>query len=430
MSRTVIKKAALGLIAGALVTGCSSKETGFTKNLDLNVIVKGSDPVEVKAEKLAKASEALLSAQGFAYASDVADLALQIDSKNLRAQFVKAVLAPILPQKGIMARIAPLAEKNATFKADYEKAVTDFKKQAPNSTLKSFLFDGTADIQSEAEMQVHVDEVVAGFDTLRRFAKDNKDKELTVLTTDAFYAPMLERSSASCTVFKSKPENYTIECPIKGKELDITLTRADFEAVQAFAAGFQLYAALLNSYDLSGALKVAQAHPPGSPEPTREQVISELLADPKFGELRVQNGFRLVKELGSDAVSGLRWIIANQKSLCPSGTMSPDNRMGHMLDQGICLTAAQKSELPASLAKAESILNGKGLVVEVGSKKTPKQIVPMAVIETPIGNLRSLTPLKYNGCDEVVEVADGSLNGLFPNADLNEILKGESTCRN
>jgi len=43
--------------------------------------------------------------RGFAYASDVADLSLQTDSSNVRAQFVKAALAPILVHKGIFLTI-------------------------------------------------------------------------------------------------------------------------------------------------------------------------------------------------------------------------------------------------------------------------------------------------------------------------------------
>ena len=307
----------LGLIASSIV-GCSSSKQE-QKPLDTNSISaasimanKTSTPTD-KAEQLAKAAEQLLTVQGFVYANDVADLALQQDPTNLRAKFVKAVLAPIMAQRGVLARIAPLAEKDYQLKADYDKMIADLETNSPNSTLKSFLLDGQPDITTEAGVQSYIDGLANGFGELRQFAKTNKNETLTVMASDAFFNIMQKRFEDACIVVETNPWEYEYQCPSPVNMLEVSFSRADFEGVQQIASGYELYFSLNNSYDLSGAIQVALDNK-GEQKPNAQKIVDDLLKDKSFGIIRTGNGFKKIKDMGFDAVTGMRWVIKNQTS--------------------------------------------------------------------------------------------------------------------
>lgn len=428
----MFKKFIAVVCLGALSVGCkgltsSFEEEGKTSVNAAGILASTANPDD-KAEQLAKAAEQLLTVQGFAYANDVADLALQQDSSNFRAKLIKAVLAPIMVQRGILARVEPLADKDLKLREEYDKFVSDLEMKTPNSTLKTFLLDGRPDISSEADVQNYVDSVVESFATLRQFAKDNKDANITVMTSDAFYQVMLRRFQDSCTVVMTKPYEYEYRCPSPVKMLEVTFSRADFEAIQQMAAGYELYYSLYNSYELTSAIQVAlkfkdEYHAPQS-------VIEELLKDSKFGTLRAGNAFKRIRQMGVDAVVGMRWVLSNQDTLCPMGKASPRNRIGALVNTGLCLEYT--SDVSVGLKKAAQILAGKEIAVtfEVNDYTYPYSTVvrPGALMDSPIADLRSLTPLKFNKCNLVEEIADGSVGGLFPKADANEVLLRTSYC--
>lgn len=246
------------LFAVALTTGCTKSSTeeksSSVQTIELGQILSASNlTLASKAEQLAKAAEQLLTVQGFVYANDVADLALAQDASNLRARFIKAILVPVMVQKGIFARLAPLAAKDARAQEEYSNGLAELQSKYPNSTLKTFLLDGVADIRDESDVQNYVESLVEGFAAIRKFSKDNKDQNLTVLASDTFLTIMKRRYEESCIVVRVDPWTYRIECPSPVNLMEITLSRADFEGLQQIAAGYELYFALYNSYDVNGA---------------------------------------------------------------------------------------------------------------------------------------------------------------------------------
>ena len=169
--RTVICSALL-----LSLTACTGSKKSNVTTIDAASIVASTNLTkEQKADKLAKAAEQLLTAQGFSYANDVADLALEVDSANLRAQFVKALLGPIMVQKGIYKRVKPLADLDQSASEQYAQVVAKFDVQVPNSTVKEFMFDGQEDIKNEADIQNYIDAFANSFKVIREFAKANKN---------------------------------------------------------------------------------------------------------------------------------------------------------------------------------------------------------------------------------------------------------------
>ena len=445
MKMAVFKGLIRGLAAASVlvIVGCSGKqgpaqsggeqgaqggkETGTVDAA--NVLNNNSLNTQDRAEQLAKSAEQLVSVQGFAYASDVADLALQLDPNNLRAKLVKAALAPVMAQKGILARIAPLVGRDPALRDEYNRLIGEIQTRAPNSTLKSFLLEGPADISTEADLQKYLDDLADGFGSLRQFAKNSKNETITVRVSDAFFDIMKKRYEDACTVVQTSPNVYQYDCPSVLNMLEVNLNRADFESVQQVAAGYELYVSLWNSYNASGAVQVAINNRRPGMRPTTPQVIDELLLNPVFGTIRPGNGFQKVRDMGVDAVTGYRWITSNQASLCPLRSPQPRNRIGFLFNWGVCLE--NSIEAAANVQKTEDALAGLPVQVTFRGRaglQHSTRINPSAWMNTPIANLRVLTPLRINRCGELAEVADRTAGGLFPMRDVNAALLVSNSC--
>ena len=227
----------LAICASLLMSLASCSSNSDSKDIDAMKIKTNSNlSPSQKAEQLAKAAEQLMTYQGFAYANDVADMALQQDSANVRAQFVKAILGPIMVNEGIAKRVKPMASKDVDALANYNKAMADLENKTPNSTYKSFLKNGDEDIRDEKDVQNYIDSLADSFKAIRQFAKNNKNSELTVMSSDSMYQAMQIRYEKSCDITLVSPGKYPANCPTV-TALEVKLNRADFEALQMAASG-------------------------------------------------------------------------------------------------------------------------------------------------------------------------------------------------
>jgi hypothetical protein len=434
----------------ATLASCSNgaNKSGLTSIDALSIASDATLTKEQKAEKLAKASEQLLTAQGFAYASDVADLSLQTDSANIRAQFIKAILAPIMAHKGIYKRVKPLSDLDVKATEEYAKSLAKFEEETPNSTVKEFLLDGQADIKTESDIQAYLDSISDSFKAIREFAKNNKNSELTFTASDSLYQAMMNRSQKACEVRQTGNYQYETNCPDIKNVMEIGLNRADFEAIQQMASGNELYFALVNSYNLTGAIDKALSSQ-GKTEDT-QKVIEDLLKNKEFATLRGGNGFQKVKSMGLDAIAGARWIMKNKNTLCPMGATHPKNRVGMLLNNGLCVEKSNAAEDSKSLSLASDVLMGKVMEnVEIGRQESWKyvgtawpngeykkivkegyitSVKPVAIFESPIADLRNILPQTYDKCGKATSFKDSSLAGVFVKNDLNALLLKTAEC--
>ncbi|MES3038802.1 MAG: hypothetical protein V4736_12915 [Bdellovibrionota bacterium] len=432
----MIKRILVGCITISTLVGCTNANQDINKmsgSIDAAAIVADSKSTPAdKAERLARSAEQLLSYQGFAYASDIAEAALELDPNNLRAKLVKAIVAPLMAHKGIIARVAPLAAKNQKAKEAYDKYLADLDTTVANSTLKAFLLDGQPDINSEADLQAYFDSAAEGFAALRIFAKENKDQTIRIMSTDAMFQTLGDRFSNLCVVTQTGYWQYEYNCPSPTHALEIEFSRADFEALQQMAAGNELYLSMYNSYDIAGTIDVALSHEGQAANLSAQTVLEEVLKDPKFGQLRAGNGFQKIRSLGVDAISAIRWMMANQSSLCPMGLSSPRNRVGSLIDKGFCITSKAAVTTARDLKKIEGALAGdKVQVLFYDQKGVPYRTdMSAAIIDRPVADLHLLAPVSIGKCGYVNSIADETGGGLFPNKDANKVLKMSSRCPN
>lgn len=407
--------------------GNSANNSGLTEIDAASITSNPQLTKQQKSEKLARASEQLLNVQGFAYADEVADLSLNLDPSNVRAKFIKAILSPIIAQKGIYNRVKPLADLDAKVSREYIENMAKFDVETPNSTVKEFLLDGQPDIRNEVDLQEYLDSVAGSFNGIREFAKKHKNSELTVMASDTLYKTMLGRYQSSCQVHKVSEGKYEANCPDVRDVMEIKMNRADFEALQHLAAGYELYFSLANSYNLSGSINKALSWQHNQQEEI-QSIIDDLIANKDFATLRGKNGFQKVKAMGIDAIAGARWIMSNQNALCQAGRSHARNRIGMLFNYGLCMDRSNAVENSKDLSIVSEILAGK-ILDEVKLKGDyVTSLKPISLFEAPIADLRSAMPLSYDRCGNVTSLKDSTLAGVFIKGDANAYLSATTTC--
>lgn len=418
-------------LCATLLTSLSSCSKGDSKRSIDTDLIRGDakSTTSQKAEQLAKAAEQLLSVQGFAYADEVADLALQVDSSNVRAQFIKAVLAPIIVHEGMAQRLKPLAAKDAETNEKYNQARAELDAKVPNSTLKEFAKNGAEDIKDEKDIQNYLDAVADSFKALRNFAKKNKNAELTVMTADIFKDVMADRYNKTCDVTK-KGSEYKLNCPVPVEALEVKLNRADFEALQMAAAGYELTVSLYNSYNLTGSVEKALSLK-GQTDIDAKAVIEDLLKNNEFATLRAGNGLARIKDMGNEAITGLRWIAQNQKTLCAAGEVNAKNRPGMLFFKGLCDGRTEAESLKGLAETEEGLNTNKTFKTNVANKKGKLYTTyarTSALTNSPVADLRSIVPTSYDKCGNALTIQDQSVSGLIATQDANTILAHLADC--
>jgi hypothetical protein len=417
------------VVSLGLLTACNEKiqKTSGDQNkkqVNTEKIMASDLPTSQKAEQLALAAEQLLTPSGFIYADMILDQALKLDPANKRAGLYKAFLAAPMSTKGILARIKPLAERDLKTK----KQLEDLIAKLPAGNYKNFLLDGKGDITNESGVQAFADSVINGLGKLREFAKANKNLEITLNVNDYITKPeVYEYHWSSCRTYPDSQGNYTTECnnddfvSRNQAPAQFSMNRGDFEAVQHIAAGYQIYGSLLNSYGLNGAINVAK-NAGENPKPA-SQIWKELARDADFGKLR-NDVFSKIPQLGSDAIIGVRWAMSLQNQLCPAAHAESGSRPGMLMASGICING-EPSVIEETLKMAELALSGGRLPVRLGTNDT--EVAPKALLDSPIQDLKELKPA-FNKCGKLTSIANDSLNGLFPNHDVNDTLAQNSDC--
>ncbi len=414
------RKNLIGGIALCLLLSACNHQAPNDSTLTLvsaSKIAQSGAPRKVKSEEYAKAAEVLLTAQGFEEADRLAKLALEQDSKNLRAQFIRAVTSVIMVQKGIYARMSPLIEKHPAAFKEYQLAVIEMKVD-DKKNINNFLLNGKADIATEDQFQSHLDLTAKAIGDFRKFAKANKDSELTIKANADLVPDLIERYANSCEIKETANLEYELVCPSHLQRYEVTFNGADFEAMAAAAAMYETAFILYNGYDLSGAVQIAAKYAEVEDRST-EVILQDLFKNSSFGKLRKAAKLTEIKNLGLDLVKGLNWAIRNQNTLCPKGNSHSHNRIGKWANKGLCLPPV----VQPLIEKFEKVFNGEAIDqnIETPSGPYPTQVAYGAFFIKPTQDLRALGPFRFDRCNQLLTVGDQTLGGVFPNADADKI---------
>jgi hypothetical protein len=377
-------------------------------------------PPKEKAEELAKAAEQLLSAEGLIQANEFAVLALKEDPENLRAQFVKVLSNLYLTERGIYARIKPLAEKHPEMIAAYNKSIEDLKEaEVKTPGLTKFLFDGQPNIHTEADLQDYFDTTIQAIIDLRQFAIDHHDAEITIKNNGHLFKNLSTRFASACEIKTTAENEYELDCPPNATRFYVTINPADFELIKMGTNWLILTFSIYNAYDLTGTVDVMKNFPSFEREKKAQEVYDALLKSEKVGTLRANSRLKQIKGLGQDIVLTFQWAMANQTSLCPYGRDSKRNRTGTANPEGFCMGAGYQPFIKI----ISDIFSGTAInrTAARNGESYTAQVNWMGLFDNPISDLRKLGPWKYEGCS-VRQVGDPTLGGIFPNGDANKLL--------
>ena len=454
--RMSMYKALCIALAGFMLIGCTDDakhdapmNNTKTKTFEVSDIITDSELTdEQKAEKLARGAEelALGNPAAFMYADEVLNSALRLDANNKRAQFYKVVLAPAMTLRGMATRVMPIATAE-----EIKEGLENLKKESPKSVY-DFLTEGAQDIRNEADLQKHIDSQTQAYENARLFFKSNKDMKLTLYVpanmaigamadqepntywhydyASQQYVETKDISDVQHCIAEQK-DNGDIEYRVCTTEeiTERTLEAGDIEALQNSFAALKIQSSLANSYSLNGGFEFGRTQQDlGENKMGAQAGYKYLSKTDSFATLRDSEAFAGIKAMGADAIKGVRYIMANQDTLCPvnrrdtSWWMDVSTRPGKLFNYGLCIE--DKDEVTRQLARLENALKGETTEMKwtsyTGELKST-DIRTTALIDNPISDLKTLDP-KFNPCGQVINVSDDSLGGTFVNNDVNTVL--------
>ncbi len=378
----------------------------------------------------------------FMFADRVLELALKEDPKNTRAQFYKALVKPLVALKGIANRVKPIATSTAESKAHYDETIAKMDAQTPES-LRVFLTDGPQDIATEKDIQRFIDEQTAAWDGIRLFMKANKESGL-VLYAPTTLSIALGAQEKWCDASQDQNGVVTYRLCTVHEKTEFKLAAADAEALQHVAAAIVVYQTLLNHRDLSGVIAVINKFK--NQNVNGEVVYNELTKNKDFSVLRNAGGMKALVGMGLDVISGLRYVLKMQASLCPAnkadlgqrnekGQPYGGARAGYVFANGMCLspTDSKGHSVEYVWKTVELALNGGNYnsTYEINRNGTisERSIMtrPAMLLTNPIQDLKTLK-FKFNACGQINQLSDDTLGGALPAGGANQYLTDVDTC--
>lgn len=408
----------LSVSISLLMSGCTPPSVN--PELKAETSIKGLVSTETSTSvDLAEAGELLMDPVNFPVATKLMNAALAADPENPKAQLYSSLLKVINVFRGAVPKFRPYAIARQDG-AQYDSAVNsvpDYTKI--RSPLQSFLMDKTAPVvTNNLELQDFILEWQKAFGELRQTAKKLRNQSITLKFNPMVWKDLtLERRQQFCFVVDQGDHRYAYDC--KPNALEMIANEADFYAIQQWAAGMQMYLSMLTSYSVKNSELVEAYAKEG--KRSQEEAMQFVKTLPGFLTLRKDSQLHLWGELGSDLLIAVRWVAANQASLCPYNSaerVRPDN----LFQQGACIGDRDSFEAMFDLymkawngPSEQTLADGKGKVL----------VDITALWRTPIQDLKTKFPAHLNNCGIGANFPDPTMGGILPNGDLNQLIDSE-----
>jgi hypothetical protein len=375
---------------------------------------------KMSSEELSLAAEQLVGPYTFMLAYKTAEMALAKDPTNFKAEFYVKFLKRLEAYRGFYYRIRPILN------ADELKNMDDsIAKFLPNSPFRQFLLDESKpQLTSPVEFQEVLSEYYNAVVEFRQLLKLNQTAKLELfLNPHVFEQQIRQEVTDSCQYVETPDNGFVFDCNqrhVASKKLNT----ADLIVLRQMASTEIIYS-FFNSYSMNGAEKLKEF----DPENLKSNKLRTefLMAQPGFGKLRKDQTISMMKELGSDMVTSLKWVLEFQKELCPKGYSDKNQRRGYLYRDGICIT--NKNEVEQSIALFEKLLGG---VARIGLKAGSGEVIDMnldlfAWSKSPIQDLRQVQPTAWSPCDKALSFKDNTLGGVFIDNNISVLLN--SSCK-
>jgi hypothetical protein len=424
---------ALGGTLASQLMACSPQTiatSSFASSLELDrethafnrAFKPGTQAAKDESEKMAKLAEKLVRSNTMHIAHKVAFQALELHQSNTRAQFILKMTAPLMELKGIYSRVLPIVSVRPEKRREYKNYLKQIREwNAGNPDLVNFLIEGQPDLHRESQVQDVIEKYVERTDELRDWLKENRKQDFSY----TYYIPGEIELPACIATEKASGVWQLDNCNRGVTAKTVKLNMADFESIRQIAAGVQVYAAMATAYSVDGIMKASAALPStDASEQTKYESFSKIKG---LGQLRNTKFFVLAPKVVSDFVIGYRVAKKLHTELCPAGGFQDNSRPGMLFHGGICTDRTENGE--RLIATLDLLARGKIAPVSFQVADGAKIDVAMdtkTFIRQPPKDLRDLGPAKFNKCEQVEALADGTFAGLFSKGELNDILAHES----
>lgn len=130
--------------------------------------------------------------------------------------------------------------------------------------------------------------------------------------------------------------------------------------------------------------------------------------------------------MGVDALSGAKWAYKMQDTLCAKKKNSPNNRPGHLLNQGFCIENQVRDGTPIEKVfdMLELALQGVTQPFSLRSEfdlKNPvvatAKVNPLQPVIKPVADFKTLLPSQFGHCEQPTDFIDATIGGIFPDRD-------------
>ena len=416
----------------ALILGACAKPSGSDPNANGHVTKKDLSPAEKteKAEDLVDEGEKLARPMTFNNALGKFNEAVKLDPENNRALFWQSFLKVVLESKGILTRMRPAYTKHAT----PERYAAFVKRSTERMTTQwlHFIKDGPEDIQTLEEMQEWMDRFSNSIFEFRKTLRKLKPSEITISLNNDLMMSWADSSSGKCRDLVFGPIHYqSLEPGCEStNSYEVGLNRADFEALLFGASAYQMFLETWTAYryNMTAILdRIDEVNDPDEDkQAAHDRFIEDLFRATGGGKLRKKKAFGSYVDFASDTVIGLRYLLENQRELCPQGRESIENRRNYLLSFGACVSVARdetEPEASKTLRTMETFLSGGPLAFFVGEEKwewrqrkdggmervrvrngKEYSIFARKLLENPPEDLNVFRPMKVDKCGGLVSM--------------------------
>lgn len=416
--KTLIKNMLAATSIMITLTACSQDNDKDQVRINANQLMK--------SQELANAGEQLMMPHTLNLADRVFEMALEKDPTNLKAQFYKSFLKRFMVFEGVLTRLTPYVNKYGN-REQFSKMIKDM----PNHPAKEFLL-GSSDtkpltlIFDANDIQVLLIEYRKAVQEFRSFINQHADMELDLYLNPMLFKEQIDRNlKDSCTLSsESSKDNISVVCD-RADIATVKVNMADLMALKQYAAGEILYLTLYTSYSVGSIDDFLKESKDKDLKP--KEIFEKIESIQDAGLLLKDQSMTMVRELGSDFGIALKWALKYQDNLCKKdseGRIIP--RKGFMM-KNICITDTHNAQ--NTLAVLEKVLAGNMKVnLEIEDTKIEKNMNFITLFDRPLPDLRRVIPASWNREGTLAtSLKDKTAGGLFPDADINDVLKNNES---
>lgn len=401
--------------------------------LDVASLATDTNPATAKkrAEDIARIAERFVRSYDLDYAARVAEIALDVDPQNMRAQLVQVYVQLYSPFRGFLYRMETIAGKMS--KIDRDNYAESVKSISTQQTMRRFFLDRRQKpFETGGELRTLFRDAILRIDNMAAFLKSHENDVISVSDQQYSYKTQGEEYF-SCDVMEISRNVFAIEtCTTWQEKPDVKISKYDWQALRLDLIKGKWMMILTLAYSLDGLEKIVTdiSNTPVK-KLTVKSITKSVQSSPEFGKLIDRQSLSELVTLGGEATFVMREMMKTEA--CKSGVGR--QRKGQYLGTARCL----KFEFPFFGSRYNDAMNGpieanillakkfafNGPATDRDPVVPYKATIDMKrIVSGDVTSLQNVLPDQFDDCGRPTRLPDPTLNSVLPNGDLFMIVRG------